>query len=195
MKIKDRIYRIISSEKYKESIQKIAKNYFNLKQEFWFRNLLLEELNFEFEKNNEKELKAIAEHPRINKKRVDLSIINQKNIDTPYKIEFKYQYSGDLSNHKRTGKLIEDDYIKRGSDMFILIVLNFSSKDGVEKDKNWGIKNGISKYISKSEKWIENLNKSISTYAISNEIKEINHNIFIEDLEYNYKIIIISNVR
>ena len=43
-------------------------------------------------------MQAFAEHPRENKTRVDLSIVNKNNAKTPIKIEFKFQFSGDFKN-------------------------------------------------------------------------------------------------
>jgi hypothetical protein len=152
----------------------------------------LEQLNKEFEKNEEIKLKSIAEHPRIEGKRVDLSIVNKDNLGTPYRIEFKYQYSGDLNQQKKTRELIEKDYNLRGSDMFILVLLDFERNKKDDLDKNWGIHNGISKYVSKTEEWIVNLNNSISDYKKTDDLKEINHTFTIDEIEYRYKIIIIS---
>ncbi len=152
----------------------------------------MEQLNEEFDRNGNINLKAIAEHPRIEGKRVDLSIVDSENLSSPYLIEFKYQYSGDFGKHKRIGKLIEEDLNSRGSDLFILIILDFDPGKKIKFDEVWGINNGVSKYLSKTNDWNENLEKSLLGYPKKIDVKEINHVVAIDKVEYNYKIIAIS---
>ena len=140
------------------------KYYFNLKQEFHIRNLFLEVFNDGY--NNESNLKAISEYPRINNKRVDLSIYN-KELNKSFCIEFKFQFSGDYKMFKKYEDVVYNDFIKRDTSLFILIVAHWArlekSKEKGEKeiyDENWGVKLGLTKYIAKGNKieWKKNIN-------------------------------------
>ena len=84
----------------------------------------LEQINEYLIANNCINHRAFAEHPRIDGCRVDLSIVNQECIKNPYKIEFKYQFSGDNNNMLNYWKVIKKDFELRSSDLFILIISN-----------------------------------------------------------------------
>ena len=55
---------IIKSQEFEDDLTKINKNYFNLKQESFIRNIILEKLNEFF--NIGSNYKALAEYPREN---------------------------------------------------------------------------------------------------------------------------------
>lgn len=153
---------IINSDKFKTYLEKINHNYCNLKQESHIRNYILEEVNDFLVLNNYFKYKAFAEHPRVNGFRVDLSIINQDEIDNPFKIEFKYQFSGDDNNMLNYWKVIKKDFEFRESDLFILIISNWNKNDKKIFDKSWGLTSNLSRYISNNDNWKENIRKSFS---------------------------------
>lgn len=86
MIIKNQIIKIIDSHEFTDEITKINKNYFNLKQESFIRNGISERLNEVFNSKNTN-YKALAEYPRENKTKTDLSIINIVDGLAPYKVE------------------------------------------------------------------------------------------------------------
>lgn len=130
------ISNIINSEEFRKKLETISANYTNLKQENVIRNYILERLNEYFFENGDSEKKAFAEHPRHNGSRVDLSIIDSKKRDQPYKIEFKYQFSGDNKNMTDYTRIIEKDFELRKSDLFILIIAHWKKSDKKDFDEN-----------------------------------------------------------
>ena len=60
MNIKNQIIKIIEIQEFKDDLTKINKNYFNLKQESFIRNTVLEKLN-EFFNNGSIKYRALAE--------------------------------------------------------------------------------------------------------------------------------------
>ena len=105
------ISNIINSEEFRKKLETISANYTNLKQENVIRNYILERLNEYFYEIGDNEKKAFAEHPRPKGFRVDLSIIDRKKQgQLPYKIEFKYQFSGDNKDMTDYARIIEKDF-------------------------------------------------------------------------------------
>lgn len=200
----ERIYRVLNSSEFKEALKPVAKNYFNLKQELVFRNLLLEKLNEGFE--NEKKadtLKAIAEFRgkfgnNDKNKQIDLAIFEKDKDKKPYSVELKYRFSGDFSENV-ISKLIYEDYEERESDMFILVILDFDKEPQKNHDNSWGIEVGLSGYIpSPKKKWKDILNGVFEKwvkdghhhYKIDHEIeiKTENH-----EIVYRYGIHLLSS--
>lgn len=139
MNIKNQIIEIIDSPEFQDELTKINKNYFNLKQESFIRNGILERLNEVFNSKNTN-YKALAEYPRENKTKTDLSIINVVDGLAPYKVEFKYQFSNDFRRDRDYVNFINRDYDNRNSNMFILIVAHLDIVEKKEYDKKWGVK-------------------------------------------------------
>lgn len=164
----NKICEIINSNEFRNKLNFINNNYSNLKQENLIRNSILEELNT-FYSNNSLDFKAFAEHPRINGSRVDLSIVDKQNKEFPFKIEFKFQYSKDLENYHR---VIEKDFEFRNSDLFILTIANWDIQSKKEYDTQWNIQTNLSKYISKSDNWRQNIITSFKRF-INTELIEI----------------------
>src|SRR5690606_27920849 len=113
-----------------------------LKQENFIRNIVLEELNSFFLKNSYN-LKAFAEHPRINGSRVDLSIIDRQDKENPFKIEFKFQFTKDSNHLKDYHRVIKKDFEDRKSDLFILAIANWDIQSKKDFDKEWEIKTNL----------------------------------------------------
>lgn len=157
----DTICDIIDSQQFKDKLIQINNNYSNLKQESFIRNTVLEELNNIFS-NDSLTIKAFAEHPRINGSRVDLSIIESNDLENPFKIEFKFQFSNDgMINYHR---VIQKDFIDRKSDLFILIIADWNIAVKKKYDKEWGITSNLSRYVSKNDQWKEDLRKSFKQF-------------------------------
>lgn len=190
--INNKIIRIVNSNEFKERLEKINRYYFNLKQEFHIRNLFLELLNDSFYNDSKSDLKAISEYPRINNKRVDLSIYDKKN-KTRFSIEFKFQFSRDYNQFTKYKDLVNNDFIKRDTSLFILIIEHWNrpKKEKSEKeeyDDNWGIEHGLTKYIAyeNEKEWENNINKILREYI---NAKLITKSIFITklfDVEYYF---------
>lgn len=112
----------------------------------------MEKLN-EFFNSKNTYYKALAEYPRENKTKKDLSIINVIDELAPYKVEFKYQFSKDFNKDRNYVNFINRDYDDRNSNMFILIVAHLDIDEKKEYDKKWGVINGLAKYVSKHDNW------------------------------------------
>jgi hypothetical protein len=159
------ISNIINSEEFRKKLETISANYTNLKQENVIRNYILERLNEYFFENGDRETIVFAEHPRHNGSRVDLSIIDSKKLDQPsYKIEFKYQFSGDNKNMTDYARIIEKDFELRKSDLFILIIAHWKKSDKKEFDKKWGVSSNLSRFISANEEWTGNIKQTFKTF-------------------------------
>lgn len=159
----NKICDIINSTEFKDKMIIVNSNYSNLKQENFIRNLILEELNTFFLKNSY-DIRAFAEHPRINGSRVDLSIIDVRNKKNPFKIEFKFQYSKDSNHMKDYHRVIKKDFEDRQSDLFILTIANWNIDSKKVFDKKWNISTNLSRYISKNDDWKQNILKSFNEF-------------------------------
>ena len=168
------ISNIINSEEFRKKLETISANYTNLKQENVIRNYILERLNEYFFENWDSEKKAFAEHPRHNGSRVDLSIIDRNKLDQPpYKIEFKYQFSGDNKNMTDYARIIEKDFELRKSDLFILIIAHWKKSDKKDFDEKWGISSNLSRFISANEEWTANITQAFKTFEKTDNSKLI----------------------
>jgi hypothetical protein len=150
---------IVQSDEFKIKIDEISKNYANLKQELHIRNVLLEMFNEKFDDN----IKAIAEY-RNNGNRVDLAVVDKNCSKNRFFIELKYQFTNDdkqFSNYKR---IIDSDYKSRKSDMFIVIISDWLKMDGDKFAEQWGISQKLSKYISKSDVWKNNIESTLDSF-------------------------------
>lgn len=157
MQISNTIYEIINSEEFKKQLEKINSNYSNLKQEGIIRNAVLEQFNDLYANNN---VRAFAEHPRINNTRVDLSIVHKERLAEPYKIEFKYHFCDFEDSFGSYHKRINHEFNVRNSNMYILVVQTFDSGKKKTFDDSWEIKTSFWKKKELSEKWKLNLNEN-----------------------------------
>ncbi len=149
--VSNRIIEIIKSENFKSKLEIINENYPNLKQEQFIRNAILEIFN----SDRKEELKAFAEH-RIKGTRIDLSVVNYQHKEKAFKIELKYQFSKDSKNMTKYVGTIEKDFVKRESDMFILIIAHWERKEKDEHNK-WGIGSNLNKFLSSTNEWKQNI--------------------------------------
>lgn len=155
------IAQIINSNSFKQKLSAISSNYPNLKQENHIRNYILEELNREF---LETTFKAFAEHPRLNTTRVDLGIVNGQESKNPFRIEFKYQFSKDNFDLSDYGFVIRRDFEERKSDLFILTIAHWDIQKKIKFDKHWGIDSNLSRYISRSDTWKNNIQECFEMF-------------------------------
>lgn len=159
------LVKIIESKEFRNQLEEINTNYNNLKQESFIQNYILEKLNEHFVSGRRMHIRAFAEHPRINKTRADLSIVDQSDTLKPFKIEFKYQFSGDDRNMLNYGKVIGQSYEFRESDLFILIISHWNKKEKADYDKKWGITSNLSRYISADDRWKDNIRDSFKQFT------------------------------
>jgi len=138
---------IVSSDNFHKSLVEINENFFNLKQESHIRNALLVHIN-NFFKIKCINYKALSEYPRINKTRVDLSIVNLDYLDEIFKIELKFQLIGDYKQnhliHRKTE--ITYDFEEKESDLFILIVIEWDDYEKLAFDKTCGLEKSLINY-------------------------------------------------
>ena len=167
----DIISEIITSDDFKKRLEAINANYSNLKQENLIRNYILEQLNEYFIENGWNNKKAFAEHPRDKGARVDLSIVDCNDIENPYNIEFKYQFSGDNKRMTKYHHVIKKDFEKRGSKLFVLIIAHWEKSYKREFDDKWGISSNLNKYISKTDDCKENIKNTLRTFKNSELIE------------------------
>lgn len=180
----DLICEIINSKRFKDKLSQINNNFPNLKQENHIRNIILEELNQNLDNDT---FRAFAEHPRIENSRVDLSIIDKSNINRPFKIEFKYQFTKDDNQMKNYHRVINKDFEYRKSDLFVLIIASWDVDSKKEFDKKWGITSNLSRYISPKNDWKKNILESFKLFE-KNELIEF-ENILITrpyKMEYHF---------
>ena len=151
----DSLISIIKSDEFKNKLNELNDNFFNLKQEIHIRNLLVELFN---QKHKEQGKRAIAEYPRIAKTRVDLSLIDKNNTETPFKIEFKYHFPKDKGGFSEYQESIQKHFKNRKSNGFILIVCDSNANKRKEFEKIWlSKKTKFSKLSSEDNIWKENL--------------------------------------
>lgn len=179
MSISDQIHDIIKSDDFEKVLEKINTNYSNLKQEGVIRNGILELYN---EKYANEQFRAFAEHPRVQKNngedkrkssnRVDLSItdlhllveceLNKELKPKTYNIELKYHFPKHRNNFSDYKQSILSEFKDRKSDMFILIVADWNSKEKKEFDDKWKIKTNLSRHLSNDNNWQQNLQDSFN---------------------------------
>ncbi len=166
---------IIESDEFRVQLSELNDNFFNLKQELHIRDLLLALFN---KYHSQKGLRAIAEHPRLEKEktteeertsytRVDLSLVNEEFPKTPFKIELKYHFPKDKGGFSEYQESIQKHFIDRGSNGFILIVCD-SDKDLRKKfEEKWDIDTIFSKLSKEDNIWKENLEEKFKRTANS----------------------------
>lgn len=165
--IGDHLRDIIESPLLHERLKVIARNYPNLKQELHIRNAILEIFN-ECNAPVNPYMKAVAEH-RVNGNRVDLCFIDQKDLQKPFKVELKFQFSADFNRFEKYRTIIESDLEKRESDAFILIVANWEKQAKANFDQKWKLTPNLNKYIcsddSEEPLWKTNLERHLNSFA------------------------------
>ena len=166
---------IIESDEFKYKLNELNDNFFNLKQELHIRDLLLALFN---KYHSQKGLRAIAEHPRLEKEktteeertsytRVDLSLVNEEFLKTPFKIELKYHFPKDKGGFSEYQESIQKHFFSRNSNGFILIVCD-SNRDLRKKfEEKWDIDTIFPKLSKEDDIWKENLKEKFRNTADS----------------------------
>ncbi|WP_026837366.1 hypothetical protein [Gillisia sp. JM1] len=192
-KIYKKITDTLSSENFELKLERINRNYPNLKQEIQIRNCLLELINADyfagaFQHRAFAELKHI-EYPN---KRVDLTFINQDDIEERYTVELKFQYSNDFSKFNKYDHIIKSDFEIRNSDLFILIVAHWDKEDKKKFEDRWfdekhDLAPDLNRYISKTECWKKNIPNLLGSYDKCKSENFISLDIGEED-EFNHRV-------
>ena len=163
---------IIESDEFRVQLTELNNNFFNLKQELHIRDLLLALFN---KYHSQKGVRAIAEHPRekttekerTSYTRVDLSLVDEKNPKTPFKIELKYHFPKDKGGFSEYQESIQKHFENRNSNGFILIVCD-SDKDLRKKfEEKWDVDTIFPKLSKKDNIWKENLEEKFKNTADS----------------------------
>ncbi len=167
--IGDHLLSIIESPLLQERLELISRNYPNQKQELHIRNSILEIFN-ECNSPVNSHMKAVAES-RINGNKVDLCIVNRKELDNPFKVEFKFQFSKDFNRFKKYSSIIQKDFEARESDAFVLIVAHWNIGLKAEFDKEWKITPNLNQYICSEDQeqpeWQNNIRELLKSFQPS----------------------------
>lgn len=167
--IGDHLLSIIESPLLQERLEVICRNYPNQKQELHIRNSILEIFN-ECNSPVNSHMKAVAES-RINGKKVDLCIVNRNELDNPFKIEFKFQFSKDFNRFKKFNSIIQNDFETRESDAFVLIVAHWNKELKAQFDSEWKITPNLNQYIcplnQEQSEWQKNIRELLKMFQPS----------------------------
>ena len=163
---------IIESDEFKNKLNELNDNFFNLKQELHIRNLLVELFN---QKHKEQGERAIAEY-RVNPNkniRIDLALIN-KPLKERILIEFKYHFPKDRQI-KSTNSLSKYFKERTECDYLISIICNDNEKTREQFENEWLIKNTIfANRYSEGSEWREKIEDEFkSLESESNYLKPI----------------------
>ena len=171
-KMFEQLLEIIESDEFKNKLNELNDNFFNLKQEIHIRNLLVELFN---QKHKEQGERAIAEY-RVNTNkniRIDLALIN-KPLKERILIEFKYHFPEDRQI-KKTKSLSRYFKERTECDYLISIICNDNEETRKEFENEWLIKNTIfANSYSKDPKWRKKIEEEFkSLESESNYLKPI----------------------
>lgn len=126
----DKILSILNNESFINDLEKYSCNLFNLKLESFFRDNIVIQLNKTLLSHI-----AVAEYPRRNNGKVDLSICRKSDNKFVLEsmVEIKYQFPKDLANLKAYKEVVERDLRDKvgvngfdGPNYFLLIVADWS---------------------------------------------------------------------
>lgn len=168
------IFSLLESKEFENQLNDINSNFFNIKQECQIRDRVVFLLNSKFLKASQK---ALAEYPRENGKRRDLTIIN-KTGQNSFSIEFKFQFTNDYKKFLDYDRFIENDFHRtvcdKCCDMFILIVAFWNKNDKFEFEKQWDIAQTYttSRFLSVKDSWRLNIESMFKRFA-SGSVKMI----------------------
>ena len=164
----EQLLSIIKSNEFKEKLNELNDNFFNLKQEIHIRNLLVELFNQKYKEEGER---AIAEYRVPNKDiRIDLALVNKDNKENTFKIELKYHFPKDKGGFSEYQESIQKHFEDRESNGFILIVCNSNTEERESFEKVWLFKKTIFSELSLDKnnyKWKVNLEEKFRNTADS----------------------------
>ena len=157
----EQLLSIIKSNEFKEKLNELNDNFFNLKQEIHIRNLLVELFNQKYKEQGER---AIAEYRVPNKKapnkniRIDLALVNNNEKAL---IELKYLFPNDPQIEKES---LKNYFIERTEcDYLIAIICNGKEKTRNAYEADWGIKTMFGSRYSEDSQWKELLEKQFKS--------------------------------
>lgn len=157
---------IIESDEFKNKLNELNDNFFNLKQEIHIRNLLVELFNQKYKEEGERAIAEYRVDPNKNI-RIDLALVNKDNKENPFKIELKYHFPKDKGGFSEYQESIQKHFFGRNSNGFILIVCD-SDRDLRKKfEEKWDIDTIFPKLSKKDNIWKENLEEKFKRTANS----------------------------
>ena len=147
---------IIESDEFKNKLNELNDNFFNLKQEIHIRNLLVELFNQKYKEQGERAIAEYRVDPNKNI-RIDLALVNKDNkenpLKNPLKIEFKYHFPEDREI-KKTKSLSRYFKERTECDYLISIICNDNEETRKGFENEWLIKNTFfANSYSKDPKW------------------------------------------
>ena len=147
---------IIESNEFKNKLNELNDNFFNLKQEIHIRNLLVELFNQKYKEEDERAIAEYRVDPNKNI-RIDLALINKDNKENLLKIEFKYHFPEDREI-KKTKSLSRYFKERTECDYLISIICNDNEKTREQFENEWLIKNTIfANRYSEGSEWREKI--------------------------------------
>ena len=160
-----KLLEIIRSDEFRVQLAELNDNFFNLKQELYIRDLLVEFFNQKYKEDE----RAIAEYRKDPKKniRIDLALVN-KSSKEEILIEFKYHFPKEDSQIEEESlrnyfeKRIECDYL-------ISIICNGNEEIRKAYEDDWGIKTMFSGRYSKDFEWKKLLEKQFESLESENK--------------------------
>ena len=157
---------IIESDEFKNKLNELNDNFFNLKQEIHIRNLLVELFNQKYKEEGERAIAEYRVDPNKNI-RIDLALVNKDNKENPFKIELKYHFPKDKGGFSEYQESIQKHFENRNSNGFILIVCD-SDKDLRKKfEERWDVDTIFPKLSKEDNIWKENLEDKFKNTADS----------------------------
>jgi len=166
-KMFEQLLSIIESDEFKNKLNELNDNFFNLKQEIQIRNLLVELFNQKYKEQGER---AIAEYRVPNKKapnkniRIDLALVNNNEKAL---IELKYLFPNDPQIEKES---LKNYFIERTEcDYLIAIICNGKEKTRNAYEADWGIKTMFGSRYSEDSQWKDVLEKQFNSLESENK--------------------------
>lgn len=167
-KMFNQLLSIIESDEFKEKLNELNDNFFNLKQEIHIRNLLVELFNQKYKEQGERAIAEYRVDPNKNI-RIDLALINKDNKENLLKIEFKYHFPEDREI-KKTKSLSRYFKERTECDYLISIICNDNEETRKEFENEWLIKNTIfANSYSKDPKWRKKIEEEFESLESENK--------------------------
>lgn len=157
----EQLLSIIKSNEFKEKLNELNDNFFNLKQEIHIRNLLVELFNQKYKEQGERAIAEYRVDPNKNI-RIDLALINKDNKENLLKIEFKYHFPEDREI-KKTKSLSRYFKERTECDYLISIICNGNKHIREDYEHYWGIETIFSGRYSEDSQWKELLEKQFNS--------------------------------
>ena len=163
----EQLLSIIKSDEFKNKLNELNDNFFNLKQEIHIRNLLVKLFNQKYKEQGER---AIAEYRVPNKKapnkniRIDLALVNNNEKAL---IELKYLFPNDPQIEKESLKNYFSE--REECNYLIAIICNGNKHIREAYEHYWGIETIFSGRYSEDSQWKELLEKQFESLKSENK--------------------------